>query len=558
MKGKKQTIIKAGILACGLAAAGIGTFSMAQGPRMAGCDWTSYLAETAVMIGAGLLLVCAYHRFQNENRDAWFVLAAAAAAGLAVWSLAMRFQSWQMILQQFLLALWPLILMPWAYWLKARTSFRLPELPYYLSAAAGAWLLLDVLMPAPWLKWEIFSLLYMLAVAYAAWNSRPEGVVAQIWEFGFRCLRRKSVWKQLLRAWLPLVLAAAAIVCLHERTRDILMTLSHPFGVSEGGLWEVNWLTHRLRLMAACWHGDYSLLPPGSVDWIAVSNPLLWIKESLGVWSVLAVVAAQILMVWLLHKLRRNTAYQSMCLSRVMVFAVTAQTVLGLTAEGMVNTSTLLGASFFRSPASCLLLPLAAAADIYLPAILKRTVRDLVSGSYAQQEAWQGDMVLERDGIAGITWAGGCMRSMIRVRWRSRRVNGAGAPLAIRIPQESRVEEARLPIRAAGKTYRYLSQLICGGTAGPEVFRDIYGRQVLCIQERFPTFDAFDSMYENRYCTWYFLWEGGKLTRILQTDDSDVLTITEDVREMEYSCWLKMGELGLGLIHQNEGDQLDE
>lgn len=91
---------------------------------------------------------------------------------------------------------------------------------------------------------------------------------------------------------------------------------------------------------------------------------------------------------------------------------------------------------------------------------------------------------------------------------------------------------------AAGKVYRELQSLSTekpGNTPG--TFLDIYGREVLCFQERFPCFDSFDYLYENRYFRWFYIFDGSSLTEVYYEDERPHVHITEDVQEVPNKWW---------------------
>ena len=67
--------------------------------------------------------------------------------------------------------------------------------------------------------------------------------------------------------------------------------------------------------------------------------------------------------------------------------------------------------------------------------------------------------------------------------------------------------------------------------------KDIYGRDVFYMSERFPCFDSFDHANETRYYRWFFLKEKGKLTRVYYADERNIIQITEDVRNLEKNAW---------------------
>ncbi len=81
---------------------------------------------------------------------------------------------------------------------------------------------------------------------------------------------------------------------------------------------------------------------------------------------------------------------------------------------------------------------------------------------------------------------------------------------------------------AAGKDYTDIRQLensSLGEIDGIKyqgykisVYQDVYGRRVLYFRERFPCFDSYDFMYENRYYHWHIV-EGEKGLTVVYTQD---------------------------------------
>lgn len=115
----------------------------------------------------------------------------------------------------------------------------------------------------------------------------------------------------------------------------------------------------------------------------------------------------------------------------------------------------------------------------------------------------------------------------------------------VREPEETKAEYAYPgSFTAAGKKYTSWKQLCVTTDESGFFARDIYGREVFCMRERFPCFDSYDYLYENRYYRWFFLREGNKLTRVYYTDERDVIHVTEDVRNLESKCWTEMKEKG--------------
>ena len=62
------------------------------------------------------------------------------------------------------------------------------------------------------------------------------------------------------------------------------------------------------------------------------------------------------------------------------------------------------------------------------------------------------------------------------------------------------------------------------------VYRDTYGRQVLYFRERFPCFDEFDRMYENRYYHWYVIRHKGGVTIVYVEDEKPGVQVCENYR----------------------------
>lgn len=117
----------------------------------------------------------------------------------------------------------------------------------------------------------------------------------------------------------------------------------------------------------------------------------------------------------------------------------------------------------------------------------------------------------------------------------------------VRVPAEStRTFAAELPFAAAGRLYLSTKQLIAHRKPGPPSgwYLDRYGRQVYRYIQRFPCFDDCDGRTETRFYRWYFLFEGGRLTRIQHTDGQPILRVTEDAAFLEDECRRAMAEAG--------------
>lgn len=140
------------------------------------------------------------------------------------------------------------------------------------------------------------------------------------------------------------------------------------------------------------------------------------------------------------------------------------------------------------------------------------------------------DIIHVTDTVAGITTH----------RLRSdggRQIKWVSADGTVRIPEERKINTPYPGFyKAAGKIYVSLKDLCKEQDDSGCLCRDVYGREVLYMAERFPCFDSYDYLYETRKYHWYFIKEGGKLTRIYHADGSGTVQVTEDVRDLENKC----------------------
>ena len=96
---------------------------------------------------------------------------------------------------------------------------------------------------------------------------------------------------------------------------------------------------------------------------------------------------------------------------------------------------------------------------------------------------------------------------------------------------------------AAGRPYTSIKQL-CAKELDEHghICRDIYGREVFAEWERFPCFDSYDYLYENRYYRWFFIRSDDQLTLVHYTDERNKIEITEDVKKLPDRCWKAIQE----------------
>lgn len=169
---------------------------------------------------------------------------------------------------------------------------------------------------------------------------------------------------------------------------------------------------------------------------------------------------------------------------------------------------------------------------------------NILKGKPKQTEPRYSMHAVSRGGGSGISYQGGGYYGTERICWVSRETDDGGAPLHTRKPNPS-VKEYPSPgvFQAGGKTYTSRNQLTMVKDEDGTWCKDMYGRQVLCLRERFPCFDSYDFAHENRYYYWYFLRDGDRLTRIYYGDGSRKIIVTEDVEDLEYSRYRDLQEL---------------
>ena len=139
-----------------------------------------------------------------------------------------------------------------------------------------------------------------------------------------------------------------------------------------------------------------------------------------------------------------------------------------------------------------------------------------------------------------------------RLLWVSAERDASGAPLVTRSPRPRRKSwPLKRGFRAAGRKYRQLSDLQAAETDADFIYRDRYGREVLLVLERFPCFDSFDALYENRFERWYLICENGVLTQVKYTDETNYIEVCEDVAELEYSVWRELRRLGWHMLRDD-------
>lgn len=125
------------------------------------------------------------------------------------------------------------------------------------------------------------------------------------------------------------------------------------------------------------------------------------------------------------------------------------------------------------------------------------------------------------------------------VDWISEETDMQGQPKICRIPEPKEYKfKLADGFRAAGMLYTSVSAMAVLPIDNEKgLFKDMFGRNVLVVRERFPCFDSFDSLYENRYYRWLYIIFKGKLTCVYYAEGSDTVEVTEDVRVIPGRVW---------------------
>lgn len=96
---------------------------------------------------------------------------------------------------------------------------------------------------------------------------------------------------------------------------------------------------------------------------------------------------------------------------------------------------------------------------------------------------------------------------------------------------------------AGGRPYTSIHQL-CAEKLDEEghVCRDVYGREVFAEWERFPCFDSYDYLYEDRYYRWFYIRSDDQLTCVYYADQRRNIEVTDDVKKLPERCWKAIEE----------------
>ncbi|MBR5287046.1 MAG: hypothetical protein IKU34_00455 [Clostridia bacterium] len=128
---------------------------------------------------------------------------------------------------------------------------------------------------------------------------------------------------------------------------------------------------------------------------------------------------------------------------------------------------------------------------------------------------------------------------------------------------EQKSDEAeKKPVRkplfvAAGKEYYSEKQLTMLRVHLLEnIYRDCYGRRVLLIDERYPTFDSYDALYEDRYYHHYYIETPEGFTHVRTADDQPEIPVWEGIKAEDFiwnnKTWHSSLLKAAGLIRDEE------
>lgn len=164
----------------------------------------------------------------------------------------------------------------------------------------------------------------------------------------------------------------------------------------------------------------------------------------------------------------------------------------------------------------------------------EETIRNLIT----RQEGQPPKEMILRQTIEDANEVRRFVPSSVKVEWVSRQTDANGIPRLVRRTQETKTEfRVQTGFTAAGKTYKSIAQLALSKGGDDHLCVDIYGREVLCFRERFPCFDSYDYLYENRYYRWFYLRNGDMVTLIYSEDEMPVIRVTEDVQQIPTKWW---------------------
>lgn len=132
------------------------------------------------------------------------------------------------------------------------------------------------------------------------------------------------------------------------------------------------------------------------------------------------------------------------------------------------------------------------------------------------------------------------------VVWISEETDEKGQPLFMRIPEERKTKyEQGKGFQVGEYHYSSVEQLTSRCIdEEKKIYQENYGHTVIEIEERFPCFDSYDFMYENRYYHWIYFVADNKLNCVYYEDESKFIEVTEDVESLRKESWKEMKACG--------------
>lgn len=173
--------------------------------------------------------------------------------------------------------------------------------------------------------------------------------------------------------------------------------------------------------------------------------------------------------------------------------------------------------------------------------------------SVQTNEVPAGHWIMRKGDKQGVIRDNLSFRRSISVKWVNTADKGMDGTARERIPSETiRTYTDGEPFRAAGRNYVSLEQLTVVKDERGVWCRDVHGREVFCVAERFPCFDSYDFLYEERCYRWFYIREKGRLTCIYHADGEKTFTVTEDMEMLGDNSWNCM--LREGYVRQDTGE----
>lgn len=163
--------------------------------------------------------------------------------------------------------------------------------------------------------------------------------------------RERQRRKRALAGWLLPVLAVAGTISVQERTAQIAESLQNPVTSIQGVPAQVNWLGHRLALMADAWRGDFSSMEKPLAENILRDCPLYRIYHTRGAGALLLTAALVLAgLFFLRHMLRIEQKTLKRPLVLALGFSLLLRGAMGLLLDAMLVNYTEIGIWLLKNP----------------------------------------------------------------------------------------------------------------------------------------------------------------------------------------------------------------